>query len=101
MADQGAAMDAGFRSGGWPGALQKTIEVSLAQRKAKTGYVAPYVIAEAYADLGDKDRTFEWLNTAYQEHDPLLVALRTDFNFDSLHSDPRFAELVKKVGFPR
>jgi tetratricopeptide (TPR) repeat protein len=101
LAEVAAAMDAGFRSGGWPKAVQNSIEVSLAQRKAKTGYVSPYVIAEAYADLGDKDHAFEWLSTAYQEHDPLLVGLRTDFSFDSVHSDPRYAELVRKVGFPQ
>jgi hypothetical protein len=41
------------------------------------------------------------LNTAYQEHDTWLEGLRTDFLFDSLRSDPRFAELVRKIGFPQ
>jgi serine/threonine-protein kinase len=91
-----AALDAGFRSGGWPSALRKGIEVSLAQ--AKTGYVPPYVIAELYADLGDKDHAFEWLNTAYQQRGHLLYGLRTDFTLDSLRSDPRYAELVRKIG---
>jgi serine/threonine protein kinase len=95
-----AALDAGFGSGGWPGALRHGIEVLLAQRKAKTGFVAPYSIAELYADLGDKDHAFEWLNTAYREHIP-LNDLRTDFPFDSLRSDPRYAELVRKIGFPQ
>ena len=52
-------------------------------------------------DLGDKDHAFEWLNTAYQEHDVWLIALRTDPRFDSLRSDPRYAELVRKIGFPQ
>jgi hypothetical protein len=51
--------------------------------------------------LGDKDHAFEWLNTAYQEHDGSTMAVRTDFVFDSLHSDPRFAELVRKIGLPQ
>jgi TolB-like protein len=101
LSEFAAALDAGFRSGGWPAALRKAIEVSLAQRKAKTGYVYPYSIAELYGDLGDKDHAFEWLNTAYQEHDESLVGLRTDFAFDSLRSDPRYAELVRKIGFPQ
>jgi serine/threonine protein kinase/TolB-like protein len=96
-----AALDAGFRSGGWPGALRKAIEVYLAQRKAKTDYVSPYGIAELYADVGDKEHAFEWLNIAYQEHDAGLIALRTDFTFDSLRSDPRYAELVRRIGFPQ
>jgi TolB-like protein/tetratricopeptide (TPR) repeat protein len=96
-----AALDAGFRSGGWPGALRKAIDVSLAQRKAKAGYVSPYGIAQLYAELGDKVHAFEWLNTAYQEHDTSLIDLRTDFTLDSLRSDPRYAELVRKIGFPQ
>jgi hypothetical protein len=54
-----------------------------------------------YADLGDKDNAFEWLNTAYREHDFLLRELNTAFEMDSLRSDPRFAELVRKVGLPK
>jgi serine/threonine protein kinase/TolB-like protein len=93
-----AAMDEGFRSGKWPGALRRAIEVSLAQRKANTEYVSPYGIAQYYADLGDKDHAFEWLNTSYQEHDISLFQLRSDFTMDSLRSDPRYAEIVRKVG---
>jgi tetratricopeptide (TPR) repeat protein len=94
------ALDAGFRSGGWPGAQRKGIETLLAQRKAKTDFVSPHAIAELYADTGDKDHAFEWLNVAYQEHDALNT-LRTDFTLDSLRSDPRYAELVRKVGLPQ
>jgi eukaryotic-like serine/threonine-protein kinase len=96
-----AALDAGFRSGGWPSALHKAMEVWLAKRNAKTGYVSPFEIARLYGDLGDKDHAFRWLNTAYQEHDFLMNSLRTDFTLDSLHSDPRYAELVRKIGFPQ
>jgi tetratricopeptide (TPR) repeat protein len=64
-AEFAAALDAGFRAGGWPGALRKAIEVSLARRKAKEDFVQAYRIAELYAELGDKDHAFEWINTAY------------------------------------
>jgi serine/threonine protein kinase/tetratricopeptide (TPR) repeat protein len=101
MAELGAAMDAGFHSGGWPGALRKAIEVSLAQRKSTAEYASPYTIAQFYSDLGDKDHAFEWLNTAYHEHDEGLVTLRVDFTMDPLRSDPRYAELVRKIGFPQ
>jgi tetratricopeptide (TPR) repeat protein len=96
-----AALDAGFGSGGWPSALRKGIEVTLAERKAKSGYVSPYGIAGLYADLGDKEYAFEWLNTAFEEHDVTLTFIRTDFLFDSLRSDPRYAEIVRKVGLPQ
>ena len=104
-AEVAAALDAGFRSGGWQSALNKAIATLVALRKANARYVPAYRIAHFYANLGDadsrdKDLAFEWLNTAYQEHDVLLETLRTDFAFDSLHSDPRYAELVRKIGFP-
>ena len=94
-----AAIEAGFRSAGWKGALVKGVEIRLAQHKA--GYSSAYAIASLYAAMGDKDQAFRWLTTAYQEHDWLLVGLKTDLLFDPIRSDPRFAELVRKVGLPQ
>ena len=71
------------------------------QTSAWTSLTSPYSIAGLYADLGDKEHAFAWLNTAYQEHDSNIIALRTDFAMDSLHSDPRYAELVRKIGLPQ
>jgi len=92
--DFASAMEQGFRSGGWKGALTKGVEARQTQRK--TGYASAYQIAILYADLGDKNKAFRWLNTAYQERDRYLYGLRTDFLLDPLRSDPRFAELVRK-----
>jgi len=47
------------------------------------------------------DQAFKWLNTAYQERDLGLPSLKTDFLLDPLRSDPRLAELVRKVGLPQ
>ncbi len=96
--DFASAMEHGFRSGGWKGALTKGIEIRLKQRR--TGYYFAYEIALLYADLGEKEQAFRWLNTAYQERDR-IIGLKTDFQFDSMRSDPRFAELVRKVGLPQ
>ena len=92
-------MEQGFRSAGWKGALTKGIEARQAQRK--NGYSSAYNIATLYADLGEKEQAFRWLNIAYQERDDYLLALKTDFLLDPLRSDPRFAELVQKVGLPQ
>jgi TolB-like protein/predicted Ser/Thr protein kinase len=97
--DFASAMERGFRSGGWRLALTKGIEIRQAQRK--TGYESAYQIAQFYADFGNKDQAFKWLNTAYQERDNRLEALKTDFLLDPLRSDIRFAELVRKVGLPQ
>jgi len=99
QAEFASALERGFRSAGWKGALTKGIEIRQAQRK--TGYSSAYGIAALYADLGDKDQAFAWLDTAYQEREALLISMKTDFLLDPLRSDPRFAELVRKVGLPQ
>jgi tetratricopeptide (TPR) repeat protein len=98
-AEFGDAAERGFRAAGWRGALTEGIHVLLRQRQ--TGYVPPFLIARLYANLGDKEKAFEWLNTGYREHDFLLRLLNTTFEMDNLRSDPRFAELVRKVGLPK
>ena len=60
----------------------------------------PERIAGAYARLGDKDRAFQLLETAYAQHDPRLVLLRENVAFDSLRDDPRFADLLRRIGLP-
>jgi tetratricopeptide (TPR) repeat protein len=95
-----SVMEQGLRSAGWKRALTKGIEARKEQRK--TGYSSAYRIADLYADLGDKEQAFRWLRTAYQERDSLLLlGLKTDFSLDPIRSDPRFAELVRRVGLPQ
>ena len=94
-----SALEEGFRLAGWKGALTKGIEIRQAQRK--TGYSSAYKIAQLYADLGNYDQAFKSLDIAYQERDFNLIGLNTDFVLDSLRSDARFAELVRKVGLPQ
>jgi len=93
------ALEQGFRAAGWKGALTKGIEVRMAQRKS--GYWPAYELADLYAGLGEKDEVFRWLNAAYEERDYQMEGLRTDFQLDPVRSDPRFAELVRKVGLPQ
>jgi DNA-binding winged helix-turn-helix (wHTH) protein/Tfp pilus assembly protein PilF len=64
------------------------------------GYEVPYFIALIYAALGDNDGAFAWLERAYDEHDEMLGALRTDPMLDSLLPDPRFASLLRRLGLP-
>ncbi len=55
--------------------------------------------ASAYANLGDHDRAFEWLERAYEEHLAYLTSTNSDFVFDGIRSDPRFQALMKKLGY--
>jgi DNA-binding winged helix-turn-helix (wHTH) protein/TolB-like protein/Flp pilus assembly protein TadD len=68
----------------------------LSERK----HVAPTVTASIYAALGDKEQAFAFLNKAFEERDTLLTILKVEPMFDPLRSDPRFAELVRRVGLP-
>ena len=67
---------------------------------SRSPYVCPYEVAGVYAQLGDKERAFEWLDKAYRNRS-CLYWLRTDPRFDSLHSDLRFQELLAKINFPQ
>jgi hypothetical protein len=76
-------------------------DVGIRQAQRKMGYSSAYAIAALYADLANKDEAFRWPNSAHQERDALLENLKTDFLLDAIRSDPRFAELVRKVGLPQ
>jgi tetratricopeptide (TPR) repeat protein len=64
-------------------------------------YFPSYEIALIYTGMGEKDQAFEWLDKAYEERSPWLIHLRVDPRFETLHSDPRFADLVRRVGLPQ
>ncbi|HTF26078.1 MAG TPA: winged helix-turn-helix domain-containing protein [Candidatus Limnocylindria bacterium] len=72
------------------------------ERKSKSGYVSPYMIATIYAGLGERDKAFEFLERAYQERSlDLSWHLKADLRIDNLRSDPRFQDLVRRVGYPQ
>jgi TolB-like protein/DNA-binding winged helix-turn-helix (wHTH) protein/Tfp pilus assembly protein PilF len=56
-------------------------------------------LASAYAALGDKNNAFLWLEGDYAAHSPDLITLKMDQWLDPLRNDPRFADLLKRVGF--
>jgi TolB-like protein/Tfp pilus assembly protein PilF len=71
-------------------------------RQSKKNYVSPYMIATIYAGLGDKEKAFDFLEKAYQERSPdIPYFLKTDLRLDTLRSDPRFQDLVRRVGLPQ
>jgi serine/threonine-protein kinase len=73
----------------------------LAELKArtKTGYVSPFHIAMVYIGLGDKDQALAALEEAYQARSWYMTWLKVAPEFDSIRSDPRFANLAQRVGF--
>src|SRR5262249_53883616 len=67
---------------------------------SKSRYVPPYNIALVYVSLGEKDRAFDWLQKAVADHSIPLVPLRAAKELDSIRSDPRYAELMRRIGLP-
>ena len=63
-------------------------------------YVAPYFMACIHIALGEKDRAFDWLEKSYAERSSWMALLKVDPAVDGLRSDPRFHDLVRRVGLP-
>ena len=55
-------------------------------------------IAGVYTVLGENDKAFTWLEKGFEEHSPYLGSIRQDFIFEPLHKDPRWADLLRRVG---
>ncbi len=57
-------------------------------------------IASVYIGLGDKDKAFEWLEKDFQARRPTLIEMGTELEFRSIRSDPRYKDLLKRMGVP-
>ena len=67
---------------------------------SKHRYVPPYQIAFIYVGLDEKDRAFDWLQKAVADRSILLSLIRRGKELDSLRSDPRYSELIRRIGLP-
>lgn len=67
---------------------------------AKEKYIAPYFLAGIHIGLGEEDRAMEYLEKSYEEHSHWLIYLHIDPSMDGLRSDPRFQDLLGRVGLP-
>jgi TolB-like protein/DNA-binding winged helix-turn-helix (wHTH) protein/Tfp pilus assembly protein PilF len=70
------------------------------KRRQQRGYVPTAAFVNAYLGLGDNEQAFSWLERAYKEHSMILQYIRVHPFFDPLRGDPRFADLVRRVGLP-
>ena len=59
-----------------------------------------FEIAEIYAFRNQTDEALEWLDRAYAQRDPSMMSTKMDPQLKSLHNDPRFAALLKKLNLP-
>jgi len=71
------------------------------QAESNKRYAPPLHIALIYATLGDGDKAFTWLEKAYDEHSCWLINLKIEAGWDKIRSDPRFDNLLGRVGLPK
>ena len=76
------------------------LQLETLKEREKTNYVSPLDFARAYAQLGNKEQTFKYLDDAFVDRSPGLVFLKVDRAWDRVRDDPRFAAAVSKVGLP-
>jgi|SRR5215204_2447180 len=84
-----------FAGGGWEGYLR----AMTGDREADN--LSFYFVATCHAALGEREQAFEALKKSYENREIPLILLKVDPRLDSLRSDPRFAELLRKVGLPQ
>ena len=94
------AMDRGHAEGGFPGSRKRVAEV-YAARYGKPDGVAALSLAAVYLYAGDRDRALEWLEKSYEERDPNLPFIGRGPKWDPLRSDPRFQDLLRRIGLPQ
>jgi TolB-like protein/Flp pilus assembly protein TadD len=69
--------------------------------RSKREFVPSQAFIWIYAALGDKDQAFAWLEKAYEERSDVMTVLEEERAFDPLRSDPRFQDLLRRIGLPR
>ena len=72
--------------------LANLLELRKASKRA-----AP-AIAGVYTVLGEREKAFEWLEKGFEEHSPYMAAIRHDFIFEPLRNDPRWDDLLRRIG---
>jgi serine/threonine-protein kinase len=71
------------------------------QEMAKQRYVSPVDFAAIHTGLGERDQAFAWLEKGFQTRVGRMVYLKMEPMFDGLRSDPRWQELIRRIGFPQ
>lgn len=100
----GTLVEREYRRSGFAAAKQAFLwaDVRDMERRARGAYPRPLStdIAADYAQIGERDKAFAWLEHAVRDHDGTLMHLRVDDRFDTVRSDPRFTALLERLRFP-
>lgn len=96
-AEQMEQLRQAYAASGYKGV--QAVEVKLIKEHSKRQSVSSSELARLCASVGQKDEAFEWLNKAYEARTDALIWIKVDPRYDNLRSDPRFLDLIKRVGF--
>ncbi|HVS82216.1 MAG TPA: protein kinase [Pyrinomonadaceae bacterium] len=91
----GYALAKSGKQGEARGLLQELLKQSAAR------YVSPCHIALVYNGLGERDEALTWLERGFEQRDPRMVFLKVEPKWNNLRADPRFQDLLRRVGFPQ
>ena len=98
--DQGReAFQRGSEEGGFQGAL-RALRRFMIESATRGAFGLACNIAQLSAMIGETEKAMTWLERAYEEREPLLVNVKADPRLDPLRSDPRFQDLLRRIGFP-
>ena len=75
--------------------------LAVLKKREQAGYVPAAAFVNAYLGLGDYDLAFAWLEQARMEQSNILQFVKVHPYFDPIRGDPRFAELVRRVGLDK
>jgi tetratricopeptide (TPR) repeat protein len=93
------AFERGSEEEGFQGGLRAVTRLQI--QLATEGVLGlKYLLAMELATIGEAEEALTWLERAYDERDPLLINAKTEPRLDPLRSDPRFHELIRRIGFP-
>ncbi len=96
--DQARILQIGSAKGDYKGAIRAWLKVYVAT--SDRHHMPKYFAAWLYASMGDKNDAFALLEEAYQKHDGIMIQLKAQAAFAPIRSDPRFKDLVRRVGLP-
>lgn len=87
-----------YEKSGWKAYLQLNLDQFVTQSPRRQ--FTPFFIATFYARLDRKDEAMMWLEKGYEERDFRMTLLSVAFEFDSFRNDPKFKELLRRMGLP-
>ena len=87
-----------YAAQGYAAVWRKWLEMM--EKPPRSEYATAWARVLAYSRLNERDKIFEWLEKSYQRHDRFIANIGNDAQFDALRADPRFQELLHRLGLP-